>query len=65
MKYYLFIGDVYYATGGANDFIKSSTSLEELQKLAEKKIDDEFQWYHICDEEMKIVDRSEMQAHGN
>ena len=67
-RYYLFAANIYYARGGVNDFVESSTSFEKLQQLAKQKFSDEedyVQWYHICDENMNIVDKSEEQAYGN
>lgn len=70
MKYYLFAGSTYYAAGGANDFIKSSDDLEFLLEYARELLDSEeadhwdlYDWYHITDENMQIIDKSDEQAH--
>jgi len=70
MKYYLFAGSTYYASGGANDFIKSSDDLEYLIEYARELLQGQedtkwnmYDWYHITDEDMNIIDRSEEQAH--
>ena len=70
MKYYLFMGEVFYAGGGAKDFVASSSSLEELKQLAEDRYnaegDDYFYcqpWYQISDENMNIILQSEDQPH--
>jgi len=65
MKYYLFAANFYYARGGVNDFVKSSASFKELQQLAKQKLSDGEDWYHICDENMNILEKSEEQAYGN
>jgi len=73
MKYYLFAGAEYYAAGGARDFIKSSDDLEHLLECANQLFGDEYiggtfwcayDWYHITDEDMKIVAKSDRQAHS-
>lgn len=66
MKYHLFGGNFFYARGGVNNFVKTSTSLEELQQLAYQKLSDKedyCQWYYICDENMNIIEQSADQAH--
>lgn len=75
MKYYLFSGAEYYAAGGARDFIKSSDDLEHLVEYANELLHGEgdikegivvwymYDWYHITDENMKIVAKSDEQAH--
>jgi hypothetical protein len=61
MKYYLFGGDWYYPRGGVDDLVKISTSVEELKEVAKEKFKDEYEWYHICDDEMNIIERCEKQ----
>jgi hypothetical protein len=69
MVYYLFAGGKYYAKGGSRDFIKMSESIEELITLSETltKIEDcgfpQCDWFHITDQHMNIIFRSEEQAH--
>jgi hypothetical protein len=70
MKYYLFAGSTYYAAGGANDFIKSSDDLEHLLEYARELLQgledtkwNQYDWYHIADENMQIIDKSDEQAH--
>jgi hypothetical protein len=69
MKYYLFAGDVYYARGGGRDIMMMSEILEELIKHGESLIctnDREYpkyEWYHITDEDIKIIHKSKKQAH--
>ena len=70
MKYYLFAGSTYYACGGAKDFIKSSDDLEYLIEYARELLQGQedtkwnmYDWYHITDEDMNIIDKSEEQAH--
>ena len=62
MKYYLFAGSIFYAAGGARDFIKSSDDLEFLLEYARELIDSEeadhwdlYEWCHIVDEDMNII----------
>jgi len=74
MKYYLFSGAEYYAAGGARDFIKSSDDLEHLLEYANELLHggediggafwSAYDWYHITDEDMKIVAKSDKQAHS-
>ena len=71
MKYYLFAGDCYYAKGGSRDYIASSTNMWELVDRGERfilisKEKDELQtvWFHVADENMKIVHQSIPQAHS-
>lgn len=68
MKYYLFAGSEYYAAGGARDFIKHSDEVEHLLEYARELLHDDqgwngYDWYHITDEDMKIVAKSDKQAH--
>jgi hypothetical protein len=70
MNYYLFAGACYYAAGGANDFIKSSEDLENLIENAKELLENKepkgwyrYNWYHITDENMNIVAKSDDQAH--
>lgn len=70
MRYYLFAGNIYYAAGGARDFIKASDDLESLCKhgrdLLLSSPDDpwpDYEWYHIADENMRIVAKSDAEAH--
>ena len=71
MKYHFFCGEEYYALGGGRDFKQSSNNLQELIDLGDKMIyTPKYQklpycdWYHITDEEMNIVYKSVLQAHG-
>jgi len=78
MKYYLFSGAEYYAAGGARDFIKSSDDLEHLLECANELLHggediredirgifwSAYDWYHITDEDMNIVAKSDKQAHS-
>lgn len=71
MRYYLFAGNTYYAAGGARDFIKVSDNLESLCQHARDLLlsspDDpwaDYEWYHIADENMRIVAKSDQQAHS-
>lgn len=71
MKYYLFAGDVYYAQGGVRDLRNSSEDLDTLiahgeDLIKQNKEDDwaKIAWYHIADENMKIVHQSALQAHS-
>jgi hypothetical protein len=68
MKYYLFSGSTYYAAGGAIDFIESSYDLEHLLENAKELFLNQddwgmYDWYHIADEDMNIVAKSDEQAH--
>lgn len=68
MKYYLFAGETYYAAGGAFDFIKHSEELEYLVEYANELIHadpswNRYEWYHIADEDMNIIYKSNEQAH--
>lgn len=55
-RYLVFGGDIYYASGGINDFIGSYDTLDAAIEAALKKDDD---WYHIFDSETKkVVDSS-------
>lgn len=66
-KYHLFAGQIYYAKGGANDFVASAWSVEDLldvfQKL-QKSNDWRWEWYHIVDGEMNVVEQSTKLPHG-
>ena len=73
MKYLLFGGEQYYASGGANDFVAGSDNLLELvskgQSLMGARPSDgwfsEFEWWHILDtESRKIVESSECKPYG-
>jgi hypothetical protein len=68
-EYHLFGGEVYYAKGGINDYICSSKSLDALLlKMRELANSDEYYlpvWFHICDENFKIVEKSEDKPYGS
>lgn len=56
MNYHLFAGDTYYAKGGALDYQVSSNSIEALVKyFNEKEEEKHWTWFHITDENLKIV----------
>ena len=64
-KYHLFAGTVYYATGGVNDYKKSSKNLSELIEEAKKfELDESDPWWHICDDSFNIVEKSENTPYG-
>lgn len=68
MKYYLFAGSTYYAAGGARDFVESSCDLDSLIKKSKELLDSEdhwglYEWYQITDENMRIINQSDEQAH--
>lgn len=65
-KYYLFAGQCYYARGGANDYVASAWSVEELLDIFQEmhKINDwRWEWYHIVDVEMNIIQQSAKLPH--
>lgn len=68
----LFGGQNYYAKGGANDFICTSSHLGILTRLAANLQEEGYchyeaiEWWHVFDTvQNKIVAQSEWQAHGN
>lgn len=67
MRYILFGGPFYYASGGANDLIASGDDPAELMELAwryRKGTRDELDWWHIYDTvEQEIVVGTQAQAH--
>lgn len=53
-RYWIFVGEEFYPSGGMEDFIKSSENLEELKSHLENL--ESFQWAHIYDSfEKKII----------
>lgn len=49
---FIFAGNNYYPSGGANDCIGCTTSMEEaLERVAQTDCD----WWHIANEGMQIV----------
>lgn len=71
MNYYLFAGQAYYAKGGARDYICKSDDINTLVATGEALIKKEdskpfplYIWWHIADDNMAIVYRSENQAHS-
>jgi hypothetical protein len=74
MRYILFGSDeVYYANGGAHDFLGCGNSVDDLVNSEVLKVSFErdgdnaivIEWWHIFDTETReIVAGSEQQAHG-
>lgn len=65
-RYLLFSGECYYARGGWHDSPRPFETLDEAIKLAKHRVEDHgHEWWHVVDlVEMKIVARSDKQAHG-
>ena len=66
MRYILFGGPFYYASGGANDLIAWGDDLAELVEVAchRKGTFDELDWWHVYDTvEHEIVVGTQAQAH--
>lgn len=62
--YMLFGGEVYYAAGGANEYITSSKNLKKLTNLAEADCREGGEWWHIVEAgTMKTVAQSEKEPH--
>lgn len=62
MRYILFAGETYYASGGAHDYMGQSNEEMELRNYPSLDI---FDWWHILDTETGLISsRSESQAHG-
>ena len=70
MKYIVFSGVNYYASGGANDFIKGFDDIDEASNYASTLIKGDtlygsIEWWHILDTDtLEIVKQSDEQAHG-
>lgn len=71
MKYHLFTGDCYYAKGGGRDYVATSTDPRELILLGEKFIKNnkaidmpKAVWFHVIDENFKMIHQSVPQAHS-
>ena len=65
-RFLLFVGETYYAKGGAHDFHNSDSHIHDLLKIG-KRIEAEYtaDWWHIMDlMGNTICAGSEFQAHG-
>jgi hypothetical protein len=57
MRYLLFGGDCYYASGGGHDFLEAGDSIDDLMAAADEE------WFHVFDtQELVIVAGSQKQS---